>query len=81
MKPYSVILSESGEVGYPKGFDTLTDAERYYNESGMGAILIKRNKRLHETIIAHRGLDSNQINSLMGYDYYHRVSEPIIVGL
>lgn len=63
MKAYCVIVSEDGEVGYPKCFDTPKDATEYFNKQSK-AVLVRR-CRFHESIIDSKGLTEEEVDSLM----------------
>lgn len=66
MKKYSVIQSEQGSVGRPKGFDTLNEATSFYDKCDGGAVLVLRAGQ-HEIVFKYKGLDFDSVKALMGW--------------
>ena len=64
MKPYYVIFSEHGAVGYPQGFSTKAQAMESFNKHPK-AILVRRCK-YHESVIDSKGLTEEEVDALMG---------------
>lgn len=63
---YTVIKSEDGKGGYPRKFDTMAEAQSYYDDCEKGAILVLWSGR-HESVLKSKGLSESEVISLMGW--------------
>lgn len=64
---YSVIQSEKGAVGYPKKFNDMDAAQKFFDDCKGGAIFAIRVGE-HEFVYDSKGLEEDAVRSLMGWD-------------